>query len=107
MDYVFVLDISGSMMDDSKLQLSRDSIDAFIRELGTDDRFELITFNVAPQPLFKELRAVNKESQTQGRGVPASSAGTRRHGLATGDGGRLPLRKSRPPSERRHLERRT
>jgi len=34
MDYVFVLDISGSMMDDSKLQLSRDSIDAFIRELG-------------------------------------------------------------------------
>jgi Ca-activated chloride channel homolog len=65
MDYVFVLDISGSMMDDSKLQLSRDSIDAFIRELGADDRFELITFNVAPQPLFKELRAVNKESQTQ------------------------------------------
>ncbi len=65
MDYVFVLDISGSMMDDSKLQLSRNSIDAFIRELGADDRFELITFNVAPQPLFKELRAVNKASQTQ------------------------------------------
>jgi Ca-activated chloride channel family protein len=65
MDYVFVLDISGSMMNDSKLQLSRDSIDAFIRELGAEDRFELITFNVAPQPLFKELRAVNKESQAQ------------------------------------------
>ena len=65
MDYVFVLDISGSMMDDGKLQLSRDSIDAFVRELGADDRFELITFNVAPQPLFKELRAVNKESQAQ------------------------------------------
>ena len=65
MDYVFVLDISGSMMNDSKLQLSRDSIDAFVRELGVEDRFELITFNVAPQPLFKELRAVNKQSQTQ------------------------------------------
>ncbi|HEV3300225.1 MAG TPA: VIT domain-containing protein [Planctomycetaceae bacterium] len=62
MDYVFLLDISGSMRDDSKLALSRDSIDAFIRELGTDDRFELITFNVAPEALFKELRAVNKES---------------------------------------------
>lgn len=65
MDYVFVLDISGSMMNDSKLQLSRDSIGAFIRELGTDDRFELITFNVTPQPLFKELRPVNKQNQTQ------------------------------------------
>jgi Ca-activated chloride channel homolog len=65
MDYVFVLDISGSMMNDSKLQLSRDSIGAFIRELGTDDRFELITFNVAPQPLFKELRPVNQASQAQ------------------------------------------
>jgi Ca-activated chloride channel family protein len=49
MDYVFVLDISGSMVNDSKLQLSRDSIDAFVRELGPEDRFELITFNVAPQ----------------------------------------------------------
>ncbi len=65
MDYVFVLDISGSMMNDSKLQLSRDSINAFIRELGTGDRFELITFNVAPEALFKELRAVNKESQAK------------------------------------------
>jgi Ca-activated chloride channel homolog len=65
MDYVFVLDISGSMMDDSKLQLSRGSIDAFVRELGAEDRFEVITFNVAPQALFKELRAVNKESQTK------------------------------------------
>jgi Ca-activated chloride channel family protein len=66
MDYVFVLDISGSMRDDSKLALSRDSIDAFIRELGTDDRFELITFNVAPEAFFKELRPVNKESQAKG-----------------------------------------
>lgn len=65
MDYVFVLDISGSMMDDSKLQLSRGSIDAFVRELGAEDRFEVITFNVAPQALFKELQAVNKESQTK------------------------------------------
>jgi len=63
MDYVFVLDVSGSMALDSKLQLSRDSIDAFVRELGPEDRFELITFNVAPQTLFNELRAVNPESQ--------------------------------------------
>ncbi len=65
MDYVFVLDISGSMATDSKLQLSRDSIDAFVRELGAEDRFELITFNVAPQTLFNELRVVTPESQAR------------------------------------------
>jgi len=65
MDYVFVLDISGSMVNDSKLQLSRDSIDAFVRELGPEDRFELITFNVAPQTLFRELRPVADESKAQ------------------------------------------
>lgn len=65
MDYVFLLDISGSMANDSKLQLSRDSIDAFVRELGPEDRFELITFNVAPQTLFNELRGVTPESQAK------------------------------------------
>jgi Ca-activated chloride channel family protein len=65
MDYVFVLDISGSMVNDSKLQLSRDSIEAFVRELGAEDRFELITFNVAPQTLFKALRSVTDESKGQ------------------------------------------
>jgi len=65
MDYVFVLDISGSMANESKLQVSRDSIDAFVRELGTEDRFELITFNVAPQTLFGELRPVADDSKAQ------------------------------------------
>lgn len=65
MDYVFVLDISGSTVNDSKLQVSRDSIDAFVRELGPEDRFELITFNVAPQSLFKELLPVTAESQAK------------------------------------------
>lgn len=65
MDYVFVLDISGSMVNDSKLQLSRDSIDAFVRELGAEDRFELITFNVAPQTLFGQLRSVADDAKSQ------------------------------------------
>jgi Ca-activated chloride channel family protein len=65
MDYVFLLDISGSMASDSKLALSRDSIDAFVRELGAEDRFELITFNVAPTTLFNALEPVTSESQTR------------------------------------------
>lgn len=63
MDYVFVLDVSGSMAHDGKLRLSRESIAAFVRELGQEDRFELITFNVAPGTLFGKLRPVGDEAR--------------------------------------------
>jgi Ca-activated chloride channel family protein len=75
MDYVFVLDISGSMAHDGKLRMSRDSIDTFIRELGPEDRFEVITFNVAPNTLFGELRPVSEESQTEAVGFLRSQQG--------------------------------
>ncbi len=55
-DYVFVLDISGSMANDGKLGVSRGSIDAFVRALDEKDRFDVMTFNVAATPLFRELR---------------------------------------------------
>ena len=56
MDYVFVLDISGSMANDGKLLVSKDSLNAFISELGPEDRFEVMAFNVAPETLFNALR---------------------------------------------------
>src|SRR4030095_3132318 len=65
MDYVFLLDISGSMAQDGKLLLSKDSIGAFVNELSDEDRIEIITFNVQPNLAFKELRnasAQNKEA---------------------------------------------
>ena len=65
-DYVFVLDISGSMAEDGKLGTSRRSVDAFVRALGPDDRFDLITFNVAANPLFRELRPAAPENQQRG-----------------------------------------
>ena len=55
MDYVFLLDISGSMAHGGKLGLSRESIDAFVSELGKQDRFDIITFNVAANTLFNKL----------------------------------------------------
>ncbi len=64
MDYVFVLDISGSMADDGKLLVSKDSVEAFINELGEKDRFEVMTFNVQPNVGFSELRAANEASKT-------------------------------------------
>jgi Ca-activated chloride channel family protein len=65
MDYVFVLDVSGSMGDDGKLLLSKDSVGAFINELGDKDRFELLTFNVQLQPLFRQLTPVNVDTRQQ------------------------------------------
>ena len=62
MDYVFLLDISGSMANDGKLRVSRESIDAFVRSLAPEDRFEVVTFNVAPTTLFNELRSAGDES---------------------------------------------
>jgi Ca-activated chloride channel family protein len=63
MDYVFVLDVSGSMADDGKLLLSKDSIGAFIEELGGKDRFELMTFNVQPHLAFQQLRPATAETK--------------------------------------------
>jgi Ca-activated chloride channel family protein len=65
MDYVFVLDISGSMNEDGKLRLSRDSLAAFIRALGDNDRFELVTFNVAADNLFRDLRAADDAAKQE------------------------------------------
>ena len=62
MDYVFVLDISGSMADAGKLHMSQNSIEAFVRGLSPDDRFEVMTFNVQPQTLFGNLVATGDES---------------------------------------------
>ena len=63
MDYVFVLDVAGSMADDGKLLLSKDSIGAFIEELGGQDRFELMTFNVQPHLAFQQLRPATAEAK--------------------------------------------
>ncbi len=63
MDYVFLLDISGSMAQDGKLLLSKDSIGSFINELSEQDRIEIITFNVQPNLAFKELRGATAQTK--------------------------------------------
>jgi len=63
MDYVFVLDISGSMEHAGKLDLSRDTVGAFVDSLGEADRFEIITFNVAAQTLFGRITPADADSK--------------------------------------------
>jgi Ca-activated chloride channel homolog len=64
MDYVFVLDVSGSMGSEGKLQVSGDAIAAFVSSLGEDDRFEVMTFNNQANTHFNELRPVTSETQS-------------------------------------------
>src|SRR5436190_12110191 len=72
MDYVFVLDVSGSMAEDGKLLLSKDSLSAFINELGEKDKFEVMAFNVQPYLAFKELRTATAEAKEQARSFLAT-----------------------------------
>ena len=67
MDYVFVLDVSGSMANDGKLRLGVDSLAAFVETLGADDRFELMTFNIAPMKHFQSLVAPDAEARKAAR----------------------------------------
>ncbi|MEM8666129.1 MAG: VIT and VWA domain-containing protein [Planctomycetota bacterium] len=62
MDYVFLLDISGSMSRDDKLTISRRSASAFIDSLGPDDRFECLAFNMTPIPLFQSMKPASTEN---------------------------------------------
>ena len=66
-DYVFILDISGSMAEEGKLRISRDCIQAFLDQLGKKDRFEVITFNVRPDALFGKLQLADDAHRTQAR----------------------------------------
>jgi len=67
MDYVFLLDISGSMARDDKLSISRQSVVAFIDSLGPEDRFECLAFNLAPTPLFRSLQAADADNLDQAK----------------------------------------
>ncbi len=63
MDYVFLLDISGSMASAGKLIISKNAVGAFIDELSPNDRFEMMAFNVNPSTLFNALKPADAASK--------------------------------------------
>ncbi len=65
MDYVFLLDISGSMANSNKLPISRQSLGAFINELDAKDRFEVMTFNIQPNTVFNQLRDASPQAKSE------------------------------------------
>ena len=74
MDYVFLLDISGSMSNSNKLPISRQSLSAFINELDAKDRFEVMAFNIQPNTVFNQLRNASAETKSEAAAFLASQA---------------------------------
>ncbi len=71
-DYVFLLDVSGSMERDGKLGISRKSIEAFVEKLAPQDRVELITFNVGADALFGSLKPADDAAKREAAAFLAS-----------------------------------
>lgn len=65
MDFVFVLDVSGSMADSGKMIVSKNALEAFINEVGDKDRMEIMTFNVSPTILFGELKGGSEQARKE------------------------------------------
>jgi Ca-activated chloride channel family protein len=66
MDYVFLVDVSGSMADAGKLLTAKDSVGAFLQELGDEDRFEIMTFNIKPNLAFGKLEPATEANKERG-----------------------------------------
>ena len=77
-----------------------DSLAAFIEALGPEDRFELITFNIAPDRAVQVAGGGGPRHARGGARVPRLAAGPRRHGAAAGPRGRLPLSRPGPHAQR-------
>lgn len=65
MDYIFLLDISGSMANSNKLPISRRSLSAFINELAPNDRFEVMSFNIQPNMVFNRLCDADDQAKSE------------------------------------------
>ena len=72
MDYVFIVDASGSMAMQDKLMLSRGAVEAFVDALGPDDRFEVMSFDVQPSLAFSELRSADNAAKAEATAFLAS-----------------------------------
>lgn len=67
-DVIFVVDTSGSMAGD-KIRQARQALEHCVNKLGENDRFNIVTFATAVNPLFTKLTEVNKGSVAEARDV--------------------------------------
>ncbi len=62
-DYVFVVDTSGSMATDGKIDQAKQALNYCVNRLEPNDRFSIIRFSTGFDLLFDKLQLADKESQ--------------------------------------------
>ncbi|MFG0330901.1 MAG: VIT domain-containing protein [Phycisphaerales bacterium] len=66
-DYVFVVDTSGSMAREGKLEQAREALGYCIDRLENEDRFSIVRFSTGYDLLFDSLRFADMESKQAAR----------------------------------------
>jgi len=64
-DVIFVLDTSGSMKDNNKIEQAKKALEFCIRSLRKEDRFNLITFSADVRPFKSVLQEVTPAIQDE------------------------------------------
>lgn len=64
-DVVFVLDTSGSMAENGKLDQARRALRFCVANLNTVDRFEVVRFSTEAEPLFEKLVEANTDNRAK------------------------------------------
>jgi len=64
-DVVFVLDTSGSMLDNDKIGQARSALEFCVKALREDDRFNIITFATDVRPFKKSLQEVTPATREE------------------------------------------
>ncbi|CAF0954447.1 unnamed protein product [Rotaria sordida] len=64
-EFMFVIDCSGSMRDENKIELVRQAMLLFLKSLPMDCYFNIIRFETNHETLFKEITAVYNEQNAQ------------------------------------------
>ena len=64
-DVIFVLDTSGSMKDNNKIEQAKKALEFCIRSLRPEDRFNLITFSADVRPFKDALQQVTTAIQDE------------------------------------------
>lgn len=59
-DYVFVVDTSGSMASDNKMEQARQALSYCVNRLEDQDRFSIVRFSTGFDLVFNELRSADK-----------------------------------------------
>ncbi len=62
-DLTFVLDVSGAMAHNGKLDQAREALIQCVGALGEEDRFRVITFSTDVEPMSRDFLAANSENR--------------------------------------------